>query len=121
MELSDWFKGFEDGVSRLSPEQREVFFSACGEHCVKSGTLQVYRELHAKAGGDLDVFFLQANELPGVKAEIVGKIPFIICISWNVLAACSAGDTFQRLCFASVPGRAFFMCCIRCGRTGDSG
>ena len=26
MELSDWFKGFEDGVSRLSPEQREVFF-----------------------------------------------------------------------------------------------
>ncbi|MDM8206975.1 hypothetical protein QUW17_03650 [Bacteroides gallinaceum] len=73
MELSDWFKGFEDGVSRLSPEQREVFFSACGEHCVKSGTLQVYRELHAKAGGDLDVFFLQANELPGVKAEIVEK------------------------------------------------
>ena len=29
--------------------------------------------LHAKAGGDLDVFFLQANELPGVKAEIVEK------------------------------------------------
>lgn len=57
----------------MSPEQREVFFSACGEHCVKSGTLQVYRELHAKAGGDLDVFFLQANELPGVKAEIVEK------------------------------------------------
>ena len=27
MELSDWFKGFEKGIARLSPEQRSAFFS----------------------------------------------------------------------------------------------
>ena len=121
MELSDWFKGFEDGVSRLSPEQREVFFSACGEHCVKSGTLQVYRELHAKAGGDLDVFFLQANEFPGVKAEIVEKDSLYHLYFMECTCGLFRRGYVSSLCFASVPGRAFFMCCIRCGRTGDSG
>ena len=27
MELSDWFKGFEKGIARLSSEQRAAFFS----------------------------------------------------------------------------------------------
>lgn len=35
MELSDWFKGFEKGIARLSSEQREAFFSECGNNCVK--------------------------------------------------------------------------------------
>ena len=26
MELSDWFKGFEDGIARLTETQRETFF-----------------------------------------------------------------------------------------------
>ena len=26
MELSNWFKGFEDGIAKLSEEQRETFF-----------------------------------------------------------------------------------------------
>lgn len=73
MELSDWFKGFEEGVARLTAEQREAFFSECGKRCVQSGTLQVYKELYEKADGDLDRFFLAANELPGVTAEIVEK------------------------------------------------
>lgn len=36
MELSDWFKGSEKGIARLSSEQREAFFSECGNNCVKS-------------------------------------------------------------------------------------
>ena len=31
MELSDWFKGFEKGIARLSPEQRAAFFSECSK------------------------------------------------------------------------------------------
>ena len=39
MKLSDWFKGFEKGIARLSPEQRSAFFSECGKNCVNGGTL----------------------------------------------------------------------------------
>ena len=73
MELSDWFKGFEKGIARLSSEQREAFFSECGKNCVQSGTLQVYKTLYEDAHGDLDIFFLKANELPGVRCEIAEK------------------------------------------------
>lgn len=31
MNLSDWFKGFEKGISCLSSEQRTSFFSECGK------------------------------------------------------------------------------------------
>lgn len=71
MNLSLWFQGFENGIVRLNPEQRAVFFAECGKNCVKCGTLQVYKELYEKANGDLDNFFLLADELPGVHAEVV--------------------------------------------------
>ena len=29
MELSNWFKGFEKGIAKLTVEQRELFFSEC--------------------------------------------------------------------------------------------
>ena len=45
MELSDWFKGFEKGIAKLTAEQREQF----------------------------DVFFSEANELPGVRCETIEK------------------------------------------------
>ena len=73
MELSDWFKGFEKGIAKLTAEQREQFFSECGKHCVQCGTLQVYKELYEKANGDIDVFFSEANELPGVRCETIEK------------------------------------------------
>ncbi len=34
MEISNWFKGFEKGIARLSPEERSAFFSECGKNCV---------------------------------------------------------------------------------------
>ena len=73
MELSDWFKGFEKGISCLNEEQRASFFSECGKNCVKCGTLQIYQELYEKANGDLDTFFSEADKLPGVKSEIIEK------------------------------------------------
>ena len=73
MELSDWFKGFEKGISCLNSEQRASFFSECGKNCVKCGTLQIYQELYKKANGDLDTFFLEADKLPGVRSEIIEK------------------------------------------------
>ncbi len=38
MEISNWFKGFEKGLARLSPEERSAFFSECGKNCVNGGT-----------------------------------------------------------------------------------
>ena len=73
MELLDWFKGFEKGIARLSPEQRSAFFSECGKNCVDGGTLSIYRKLYEDAGGDMDVFFQLANGLLGVKGEVVEK------------------------------------------------
>jgi len=73
MEISNWFKGFEKGIARLSPEERSAFFSECGKNCVNGGTLSVYKKLYEDAKGNMDVFFQMANELPGVKGEVVEK------------------------------------------------
>ena len=73
MELSYWFKGFEDGIAKLSEEQRETFFRECGRNCVQCGTLQVYKDLYEQAAGDLDRFFAIADEQPGVRCETVEK------------------------------------------------
>lgn len=73
MELSNWFKGFEKGITKLTARQREQFFSECGKNCVNGGTLSIYRKLKEDANGDMDVFFQMANELPGVKGEVIEK------------------------------------------------
>lgn len=61
MDLSDWFKGFENGIARLTQEQRSAFFSECGKNCVKGGTLDIYRRLYEESGGDIDTFFMKAD------------------------------------------------------------
>ena len=73
MEIDNWFKGFEKGLERLSPEQRSAFLSECGRNCVNGGTLSVYQKLHERAQGDMDTFFQMANELPGVRGWVVEK------------------------------------------------
>ena len=73
MDLADWFKGFEKGIAKLAAEQREQFFSECSKSCVNDGTLPIYRKLYEDVMGDMDVFFQMANELPGVKGEVVEK------------------------------------------------
>ena len=73
MEISNWFKGFEKGIARLSPEERSAFFSECGKNCVNGGTLSVYKKIYEDAKGNMDVFFQMANDLPGVKGEVLCK------------------------------------------------
>ena len=88
MEISNWFKGFEKGIARLSPEERSAFFSECGKNCVNGGTLSVYKKLYEDAKGNMDVFFQMANDLPGVK----GEAP----------ASCVKRDMSLRLCSVNV-------------------
>lgn len=73
MDLADWFKGFEKGITKLPEAQRETFFRECGKNCVQCGTLQIYKDLYKRAAGDLDQFFAKANELPGVRCETIEK------------------------------------------------
>ena len=63
MEIENWFKGFEKGLERLSPEQRSAFLSECGRNCVNGGTLSVYQKLHERAQGDMDIFFQLSIEV----------------------------------------------------------
>ena len=63
MDLSDWFKGFEKGIARLSSEQRAAFFSECSKNCVDGGVLSIYRKLYKDANGDMDVFFQMAKRI----------------------------------------------------------
>ena len=73
MDLADWFKGFEKGITKLPEAQRETSFRECGKNCVQCGTLQIYKDLYKQAAGDLDQFFAKANELPGVRCETIEK------------------------------------------------
>lgn len=69
--IKTWFEGFEKGLSQLSPPERENFFCECGKNCVQNGVLPVYEQLYIDCGGDLDIFFIRANEFDGVRGEIV--------------------------------------------------
>ena len=40
---------------------------------MNGGTLAIYRKLYEDAKGNIDVFFQMANELPGVKGEVLEK------------------------------------------------
>ena len=74
MELSDWFKGFEKGIAKLTEGQRETFFHECGKNCVQCGTLQIYKDLYEQAAGDLDLFFSKANKIKDLAPCILVKI-----------------------------------------------
>ncbi len=71
MDVANWFKGFEKGIAMLPAPERELFFSECGKHCVTNSVLPIYRDLYKKANGNMDIFFQKANELPGVKGEVI--------------------------------------------------
>lgn len=71
MDLSNWFKGFELGIARLTEEERKRFFAECGKNCVRNGVLPIYEKLYKDANGNMDTFFRKANELPGVSGEVV--------------------------------------------------
>lgn len=70
MDLSNWFKGFELGIARLTEEERKRFFAECGKNCVRNGVLPIYEKLYKDANGNMDTFFRKANELPGVSGEV---------------------------------------------------
>ena len=52
--LKSWFRGFEQGIADLQPQQREVLFRACAVNCVHGGPFGLYRSLFEAAEGDLD-------------------------------------------------------------------
>ena len=112
MVLTDWFKGFEKGIAKLSEEQRETFFRECGRNCVQCGTLQIYKDLYEQAAGDLDRFFAIADEQPGVRCETVEKDAV-----YN-LVNCTSGAMSLHICSVNAQGKASFMSCSRCGKTG---
>lgn len=121
MTLSDWFQGFEKGISCLNEEQRASFFSECGKNCVKCGTLQIYQQLYEKTNGDLDTFFSEANKLPGVKSEIIKKDSAYYLHFMECTCMLHRQDMFPHHYFMSVPSKAFFTSYIHYGKTRHFG
>lgn len=120
MELSNWFKGFEKGITKLPEAQRETFFRECGKNCVQCGTLQIYKDLYKQAAGDLDQFFAKANELPGVRCETIEKGSVYNLYFLNAPVGCTNRAMSLRLCSVNAQGKASFMSCSRYGKTGHS-
>ena len=73
MELSDWFKGFEKGIAKLTAEQREQFFSECGKHCYSAERFRFIKSCMKRRMETWTFFFSEANELPGVRCETIEK------------------------------------------------
>lgn len=117
MELSDWFKGFEKGIARLSPEQRSAFFSECGKNCVDGGTLSIYRKLYEDAGGDMDVFLSAGEWIAGSKRRGRRERAYLLPY-WNVLAICARKAMSQRLYSVNVPVRVSSTLCKAFGKGG---
>lgn len=118
MDLHGWFKGFEAGIARLSPEQRSAFFAECGKSCVNGGTLGVYRQLHAEADGDMDAFFIKAGDLPGVSGEVVerGRV-YHLCFLECTCALCRQGYvSTPLLCECSRQSVLYSLQCLWPGR-----
>lgn len=61
MDLSNWFKGFELGIARLTEEERKRFFAECGKNCVRNGVLPIYEKLYKDANGNMDTFLPQSK------------------------------------------------------------
>ena len=53
MELSDWFKGFEEGIACLPAGQREAFFRECGRNCVEAESATIMVQRYHSPCGDL--------------------------------------------------------------------
>lgn len=71
MELKEWFKGFENGITQLSADNRNRLFSECAKNCVESCVLKIYKKMYDESHGNLDDFFNKVNDLPGVRSDIV--------------------------------------------------
>lgn len=121
MTLSDWFQGFEKGISCLNEEQRATFFSECGKNCVKCGTLQIYQKLYEKAMVIWTLSFQKQTNCRELKAKSLKKVLRIICTLWNVRACFTGKDMFPHPYFVSVPSKAFFTSCIHYGKTRHFG
>lgn len=113
MDLSNWFKGFELGIARLTEEERKRFFAECGKNCVRNGVLPIYEKLYKDANGNMDTFFRKANELPGVSGKVV-KEGQIYRLSFH--ADCTQRGMSAHPCCVNAHVKAYSMHCTACGR-----
>lgn len=118
MELKEWFKGFEEGISRLPQNQRETFFAECAKNCVKQGTLQIYQSLYERSCGDIDRFFTEAAKLPGVKCETVekGRTYNLYFTECTCTLKCHGYVSTPQLCECSRQSILYVMHCLWKGR-----
>ena len=108
--ITFWFSGFEKGVEAMTPLQRETLFSACGQNCVKQGTLAFYQQIYEEAGGDLDMFFQTTNQVPGLRAEILAPgSKYIFCFPAAAARFIHKAMSIHRTC-VNVPAKVFYMC-----------
>lgn len=80
-----WFRGFNDGLQKMSGEECGRLFKPCAALCAKDALKYLYQDLFDECKGNLDEFFTRLHEVQNVDGQVVetGKEYNIIFKSCN--------------------------------------
>lgn len=67
----EWFKGFSDSIDEMKAESRSLLLKHCAMRCADSGVMERYEQHFQKVHGERDAFYLQLDELGGVRGEVI--------------------------------------------------
>lgn len=69
--LTHWFQWFEEGISCLEQNEKDLFFRKCGRNCANTGVVTLYEKVYQDSGKDLDIFFIKLNDMDCIGGEVV--------------------------------------------------
>lgn len=69
----DYFNNLEKQISLLPIEQQGLVFRRCAENCVKSYVFPLLKQRYEKCGGNLDLFFSEAENTDYSFQKVIEK------------------------------------------------
>lgn len=98
-----WFKGFSEGIDKLSQEERGRLFSSCASRCAKDALKYLYLDLFKECNNNLDLFFERLNEVDSVDGRVIerGKVYEIMFLNCNCNLHTQAKVHTAKLCECS--------------------
>ena len=98
-----WFKGFNEGLDKMSNEECSRLFSKCAYKCACDALKYLYRDLFVDCDKNLEKFFIRVEEKKNVRGKVVksGKIYELYFTSCDCPIHTEAGIESNRLCECS--------------------
>ena len=69
--VTEWMRGFAEGLSALDAPDREGLLACCARRCAQTGVTAAHKRLFAEVGGDRDEYFRRLKKLGNVCGEVV--------------------------------------------------